>query len=443
MSRWLVAAVLGCAARLPVTPPPLAAVDEITLYRDHAVVTQRVAIEILPGGTTATRKVRLPAGVAASDLMIVDRGGLVRAELRPAGAAAGSVRDEAADLTAGLDADPAVSPEIAEIERAEIERPETERSSIERPEAGAAGPPRAAPAEVEIAVAAIAAGRFTLALGYITDRLPWRAAYTVTTSAARDRATVTGAVAIRNRTGIALRARARLVDAELAAFGGPPVGVAPRELGVIELGDGETRIELLAGAAPRRMRSLLVYDPIGSALDHAGAAPISDPALGAAAVAGRVTESLEIERDDSASRGLPRGPVRVFEPAPGGELALVGESELAGAAEPTRTAAGTELAVDTIALGTAASVVGHRERRDWARDDVRRRFSEEFLITIDNARPRPIDVVIREHLYRGQSWTLAYRSAPATRDGPQQIALRAAVPAYGRAKVLYVVVYTW
>jgi hypothetical protein len=51
--------------------------------------------------------------------------------------------------------------------------------------------------------------------------------------------------------------------------------------------------------------------------------------------------------------------------------------------------------------------------------------------------------VIREHLYRGQNWTLAYQSAPAAKEGPQQISLRTKVPANGQAKVLYVVVYTW
>jgi hypothetical protein len=55
----------------------------------------------------------------------------------------------------------------------------------------------------------------------------------------------------------------------------------------------------------------------------------------------------------------------------------------------------------------------------------------------------PVDVVVREHLYRGQTWTLAYHSAPAIKEGAQQIALAAAVPANGEAKVLYVVVYTW
>ncbi|HET9624612.1 MAG TPA: hypothetical protein VFP84_24765, partial [Kofleriaceae bacterium] len=184
------------------------------------------------------------------------------------------------------------------------------------------------------------------------------------------------------------------------------------------------------------MRSVLIYDPVGGALDRATAAPSSDPELGAAPAPPRVTESVEIERDAAATRGLPAGPVRLLERAADGTLALLGEARLF---DPASRAA----RVDTIAIGTAHGLTGHRERRDWSKDGDQRRLSEELLITIDSTRPRPVDVVVREHLYRGLNWTLAYQSAPAAKEGPQQIALRTTVPANGRAKVLYVVVYTW
>jgi len=51
---------------------------------------------------------------------------------------------------------------------------------------------------------------------------------------------------------------------------------------------------------------------------------------------------------------------------------------------------------------------------------------------------------VREHLYRGQNWTLAYQSGPRGQGGPRsRFSLRTTVPANGQAKVLYVVVYTW
>jgi hypothetical protein len=292
-----------------------------------------------------------------------------------------------------------------------------------------------------------------LSLAYATGRLVWEVAYNLTTSAARDRAILRGAVAIRNTSGIALHAHTYLVDSELGAWRdhtadhlgsvllatpsppGPPA--PPRDLGIVRLGDGETRIELLTEAPPRKMRSVLVYDPIGTRLDHPGAAPVSDPALGASPAApARITESFEVDRDERTTRGLPAGPVLLFERRPDGSLAILGEARLFDTA--TRVAD-----IDTVAVGTADGVIGHRERRGFAKDDDQKRFSEEFLVTVDNARPWPIEVVVREHLYRGQNWTLAYQSGPAAKEGPQQISVRTTVPANGQAKVLYVVVYTW
>jgi hypothetical protein len=212
--------------------------------------------------------------------------------------------------------------------------------------------------------------------------------------------------------------------------------VARCDLGIVSLGPGETRVDLLAGSTPRKLRSVLIYDPIGTALDHLGAAPLADPGLGVTAAAPtRVTESFEFDRAELGAAGLPAGPLRVLERRADGTTAVLAQSRFDDATWLTGAA--------TVAIGTARAVVGHRERRGWAKDDDQQRFSEELLITIDNARPLPVDIVIREHLYRGQNWTLAYQSAPAIKEGPQQISLRTTVPANGQSKVLYVVVYTW
>jgi hypothetical protein len=211
----------------------------------------------------------------------------------------------------------------------------------------------------------------------------------------------------------------------------------PRDVGRIDLADGETRVELLPDARPRPMRSVLVYDPIGVELDRASAAPERAIGLGAGVASTRVTESFEVPRDATTARGLPGGPVRLLEQRPDGTLAVLGESRLFDAS--TRVAE-----VDTVAIGTADGVVGHRERREYTYDEMHKRLVEDFVISIDNTRARPVEVVVREHLYRGQNWTLAYRSAPvAAKEGPQQISMRMIVPAKGSGKLLYVVVYTW
>jgi hypothetical protein len=69
---------------------------------------------------------------------------------------------------------------------------------------------------------------------------------------------------------------------------------------------------------------------------------------------------------------------------------------------------------------------------------------EEIAITVENKRPQPIEVVLREHLYRGENWAIAYWSVPdIVKEGKQQIAMRVAVPPRQSKTVMYVVVYSW
>jgi hypothetical protein len=425
--RVLLLAVLFACGPKPHSASPsnaAGASGEVELYRDRALVRQRVEFD----GPTATVRVKIAAGVTADDIVIVERDRFTIRELHvpgdptPAKPSRESLKD-----------DPCALPE----------------EDIEEPE-----PPPATVKEVEIVIDARRRGRFALHLAYLTDRVSWDAAYTMTTTRTRDRAIIRGALAIRNAMGIAMpNTLVRVIDAELgpsirraaellsASYAGaeetttPPA--VPRDIGRVDLVDGETRVELLPDSRPRPMRSVLVYDPIGTGLDRVSAAPVRDIALGVGAASTRVTESFEVVRDRKATLGLPGGPVRLLEHRPDGTLAVLGEARLFEAS--TRVAQ-----VDTIAVGTADGVVGHRERREYTYDEQHKRLVEDFVISIDNTRARPVEVVVREHLYRGQNWTLAYRSAPvAAKEGPQQISMRMIVPARSQGKLLYVVVYTW
>lgn len=439
----LLALVAGCGGPQRRDPPPPAG-DELTLYRDRALVQQRLELAIAAAGPT-TVTAQLAAGVDVEDVMIVDRGGLAIRGLR------GTLRAPP-PVTRPAPA-PEPDPELEDLDEAD---PCAELDEPEVPVAPAAPPPgaTAAPTELVLDVDAPRPGRYAVVVAYVTDRVPWEAAYTMTTTPARDQVTLRGAIAIRNTSGIAFRdARVFVVDAELGAWrtriadrlgarlGGASASTTPlaepRALGRLALGPGEARIELVPGASPRPMRSVLVYDPVGTALDHTAADPLRTASLGTGEVSPEITESFEIQRDPAATAGLPAGTVRLLERARDGSLLLLGEARLFDAA--TRVAA-----VDTIPIGVAEGVTGHRERRELTVDDDHKRLVEEFVLTIDNQRDHPVDVVLREHLYRGQNWTLAYQTGRDPRkEGPQQISLRTLAPARGKTRVLYVVVYTW
>lgn len=390
----------GCGAVAHPAERSAAGGDEITLYRDRAYVRQRVELDV--PSPTATVSVPIAAGVDEESVTIVDPGGLI------------------------------------------IDHPRVRRAD--------GRPDDARPAELALDVTAPHAGHFPVVIAYLTDRVRWDAGYTLMTTPARDLARLSGAISIRNTTGLELRGTASVVDAELgtakaelaqrvgdALRGGEhhaQPAVEPCALGEVDLGP-ETRVALPGLGPPRVLTSMLVYDPIGAALDNPSAVPARDLDLGMKPPAtDRVTENLEIARDPHV-RGLPAGPVRLFERRADGTLVELGDAKLFGPADRAAT-------FDTIPIGTAQGVTGHRTRREITIDDDRHRLTEEFEIAIDNTRPQPVHVLLREHLYRGQNWTLAYNSATsAAKEGAQQIALRTDVPARANAKIVYVVVYTW
>lgn len=431
-------ALAGCPAGRP-RAPALAAPDgsAVTLYRDGAIVEQRVELDVPAGGVAAVR-VRVPAGLDTGAVVALPREGVAVAELREAGAVQVEAPPEPVPAV-----DPLEAEALAELTPAE-------------PEPAAEPAARTGPVELELVVRA-PPGRAAVQLAYATERLTWDVAYTLIADAARDRAVLRGAIAIHNTTGIALpgavvrlvdgsliEARQHAADALAARFtsheAGTPPPPPPRELGRLDLADGHTRVELVRDAAPRPMRSVLVYDPVGAKHDRGDRVPAAEPDLGVRPPARpRIDESFEIERDPAAAAGLPAGPARLLERRAGGALALLGEARLF---EATARVAPS----DTISVGTAEGVTGERERRELTIDQERRRVVEDFVITIANDRPRPVDVVVREHLYRGTNWTLAYISVPAgpkAKEGPQQIALRLTVPPRSKGRLMYSVVYTW
>jgi hypothetical protein len=406
----LLVAACGAASHTHTTGSAQRSAD-ITLFRDAALVRERLAVTV---GESRAARIELAKGVPAdqiSGVTVLDSGGLATVAVRQPIAPVGDEEDPAEPL----------------------------------------GPD----AVVTLDVTAPRAGEYTVDVAYVAAGLTWDAGYTVLTTAARDRAVIHGALGIHNTTEKTFGpATVRVIDTELTSarsrsaeqLAADLVGAAasttpravPRDLGVHALTPGDTRIDLQPATGPRPMRAVLVYDPVGTSFDHPGSEPLVEHDLGLArSRSTAVTESVEIERDVAASAGLPAGPVRLLEQREDGTSIVLGDAKLFEAA--TRVAT-----VDTIPIGTADGVTGHRRRIELTVDDegTPKRVIEEFAIEIESSRPAPVDVLIREHLYRGLNWAVAYHSSEATQEGAQQMATRARVPAHGTAKIMYVVVYS-
>ncbi len=409
----------------------------ITLYRGVALIEQRVDIDVPSSGSGAARAT-LAAGATVGEVEVANLGALTLTALHLADAPAIPI-DAGIDAPASLDFDDDSGPFVVRAQQEEAAAANADKPIVVTVEVH--GP----------------AGHHAVTLAYTTPRITWEAAYTMTTTPDRDTVTPHGAIAIRNGTGIVFtNARTAVVDDALVAArdrlaeqlaalaqGRSALTTAdshpakPHALGRLDLVDGEVRAELYPDGQERTLRSVLVYDPVTAKLDNPTPNPVREEAADAVAVkAAPVRESVAIVRDLARDVGLPGGPARLVERRADGSLVLLAEGRMFDA--PTRVAT-----FDTIPIGVAKDVLGHRARRDFDLDDDHHRLTEDFTIDLENQRSRPVTVVMIEHMYRSNNWSLAFNSVPVELAGAQQISLRTEVPAHGKASVLYVVVYWW
>jgi hypothetical protein len=420
------------------------AATAITLYRNLAVIDQRVEVDV-PEAATATAHVVLAAGSVLDEIEPLDRGELVIGAIHDANALATAPPPPA---DAAVDA-PAHA--FAEDGTALFDDPPPPLPSADD------DAPSHAPRPITIDVSAPHAGHYAFTLRYRTHMLTWDAAYTLTTTPARTAVEARGALVIANAGGVAFpAARVAVLDDtyerhrgeqsdQLRAEISGPIGsldsdylpARAHDLGRIDVVDGEVRVELYAPGARRALRPTLVYDAIGTTHDNDADAVEKDEDFGLAPPPStQVVESAEIVRDAAADAGLPSAPARLVERRPDGSLVVLAAGQMFDAHERAAK-------FDTIPLGIARDVVGHRTRRDFNLDEDRERLTEEFALDLANQRAQPVQVIVREHMYRAARWSLAYASGPVAQDSAQEISLRATIPARGKASLMYVVVYWW
>lgn len=209
----------------------------------------------------------------------------------------------------------------------------------------------------------------------------------------------------------------------------------------ITLAGSETRVHLPGAHEEVEVKELLVVDAIGTRLDLSARVPRKVKEYGASeGNAPPVEQSYEFELPAILRReDIPAGDLRLFarrgdQVRPLGQT-RVGDDAIAADAVATKA---------TISVGSSAKVSATRKQTDFAIDAEGKRLIEEITIELDNKGTSDAVVLVREHLYRGLNWSLAYYSVPALeKEGPQQISMRVTAPAKRKTKVSYRVVYTW
>ena len=194
------------------------------------------------------------------------------------------------------------------------------------------------------------------------------------------------------------------------------------------------QIELFDAATRVPAKKQLVY--YGADFGGYYGAPIVDRDF-APASNQKVDVWLTFRNDKASGMGmpLPAGRIRVSQQDKAdGSLEFVGEDAI------DHTAKDEDVRVK---LGTAFDVVGERRQTDFKANTAAKVVEEAFEIKVRNHKDEPVDVVVRENMYRWSQWDLVDQSVPSQKKDARTVEFPVRVAADGEATVTYRVRYTW
>ncbi len=193
------------------------------------------------------------------------------------------------------------------------------------------------------------------------------------------------------------------------------------------------QIELFQAARQVPARRLLIYDALG---DQSFGEPYTERNPGFASNT-KVATYLEFRNDAASGLGipLPAGRVRVSRmDSADGSAEFIGEDAIDHTPKDSTV---------KLKLGNAFDVTGERRQSDFKIDTRARWVEEEIEITLHNHKAQPVDVQVREPLYRWSNWQLLSHSPEYRKDSAQLIHFDVTVPKDGTAMVRYRVRYSW
>jgi len=94
-------------------------------------------------------------------------------------------------------------------------------------------------------------------------------------------------------------------------------------------------------------------------------------------------------------------------------------------------------------IGDAFDIVGERKRTDFHADNAGHVMTESFEIRVRNHKTEPVDVLVKEPLYRWNNWEITQASAKWTKYDSSTIHFPVTVAKDGEQVVTYTVRYTW
>jgi hypothetical protein len=194
------------------------------------------------------------------------------------------------------------------------------------------------------------------------------------------------------------------------------------------------QIELFDQAKQIPAKKMLVY--YGMATPYFYPSPMTDRNFGSSSNK-KVDVYLEFKNDKQFGLGvpLPAGRIRVSQlDTADSSLEFIGEDKI------DHTPKDEDVLVK---LGSAFDVVGERKQVNFSVDTKAQWMEEEFEITLRNHKTQPVNVIVKENLYRWSNWKILTKSHDFEKHDARTIHFPVTVPKDGETKVRYRVRYTW
>jgi len=202
------------------------------------------------------------------------------------------------------------------------------------------------------------------------------------------------------------------------------------------LPDNSTRqIELFEQAKQIPAKKILVYAGQGGE-SYFYPTPMTDRNFATQANK-KVDVYLEFRNDQQNGLGvpLPAGRIRVAKlDNADGNLEFIGE-DLIDHTPKDETV--------RIKLGSAFDVVGERRQTDFTVNTQARWMEEAVEVKLRNHKDQPVDVVVRESLYRWSNWQMLSKSHDFIKEDSRTAHFNVTVPKDGETVVRYRVRYSW
>ena len=194
------------------------------------------------------------------------------------------------------------------------------------------------------------------------------------------------------------------------------------------------QIELFDQAKQIPAKKVLLY--YGAVQPYFYPSPYTDRNMGVE-MNKKVDVYLEFKNDKQFGLGvpLPAGRLRVSQlDKADGSLEFIGEDTIDHTPKDEQV---------RVKLGSAFDVVGERRQVSFSVDTTAKWMEEEIEVKLRNHKPQPVDVVVKENLYRWSNWKILSQTHKYDKEDARTISFPMKVAKDGEAVVRYRVRYTW